>query len=226
MAVFNSRYLLKYRHVVKIVCVVVAWIFGFGVFFFAYLLVGKQNTLGFVMSLVATLIIGGFTSVGSTTIVGFLKAFEADSISGFSSGTGLAGISGSSLYLLFSSIGLTFNIIVLMLVPAALLYLMIFKIILDMKANIDRRVKARMIGSMSIEDQAVDAEGMKEEGEQAEADINQPMTVENAVAVMKVVGWPLFNLSAVSELLSQRFIFLNMLVPRVSQREQTQRKLR
>ena len=198
VAVFNSRYLLKFRHAAKMIWVVCAWILGFGIFFFAYLLVGKQDTLGFLMSLFATLIIGGFTSVGGTTIVGFLKAFEAESISGYSSGTGFAGISGSTLYLIFSSIGLTFNIIVLLLIPAALLYLFIFKVILDLKAGLDVSVKARVLGSKFTAEEVQATGEMKEEGEQAEAEINEPMTFKNAMGVMKVVGPTLYNLSAVS----------------------------
>ena len=164
MAVFNSRYLLRFRHAVKIIWVVCAWILGFGVFFFAYLLVGKQDTLGFLMSLFAALIIGGFTSVGRTTIVGFLKTFEPESISGFSSGTGLAGISRSTLYLLFSSIGLTLNIIVLLLIPVALLYLFVFKVILDLKARLDVSVKARVLGAKFAAEEVQTNEEMKEEG--------------------------------------------------------------
>jgi CLN3 protein len=140
------------------------------------------------MSLFAALIIGGFTSVGCTTIVGFLNAFEPESISGFSSGTGLTAISGSPLYLLFSSIGLTFNIIVLLLIPAALLYLFVFKVNLDLKARLDVSVKARVLGTKFTAEEVQAAGEMKEEGEQAEAEINEPMTFQNAMNVMRVVG--------------------------------------
>ena len=68
---------------------------------------------------------------------GFLKAFPPEFVSGISSGTGLGGITGAGIYLLLSSIGLTFNYIVLVLIPFAILYGATFHFILQLKAKIE-----------------------------------------------------------------------------------------
>lgn len=161
------------------------------------MLVGKQDTLGFVLSLLGTLIIGSFTSVGSNTIIGFLKTFPADSISGFSSGTGLAGISGAGLYLIFSSLGLTFNFVVLILIPFAFIYLLNFNWILQLKARIDREVKKRFQGSHYGEEIAHTSSQVKAAEEHKEALINESLSMKTIKNVLGIVGGPLFNLSAV-----------------------------
>jgi hypothetical protein len=93
----------------KIIWVAVAWTCGFLIFFVAFQLLGINDTLGFVISLFASIICGAFTSVGNSTIVGFMKAIPPENVLGWSSGTGIAGISGSGTYLLFKVIGLEFD---------------------------------------------------------------------------------------------------------------------
>ena len=107
--IINSKYLLKFKHMTKILWVAIAWTCGFLTFFGSFQLLGVNNTLGFILSLFASIICGAFTSVGSSTIVGFMKAIPAENVLGWSSGTGIAGISGSGTYLLFKTIGLQFD---------------------------------------------------------------------------------------------------------------------
>jgi hypothetical protein len=107
--IINSKYLLKFKHTTKIVWVAVAWTCGFLTFFGSFQLLGVNDTLGFILSLIASIICGAFTSFGNSTIVGFMKAIPAENVLGWSSGTGIAGISGSGTYLLFKTIGLQFD---------------------------------------------------------------------------------------------------------------------
>jgi hypothetical protein len=93
----------------KITWVAIAWTCGFLMFFGAFQLLGVNDTLGFVVSLFASIICGAFTSVGSSTIVGFMKALPAENVLGWSSGTGIAGISGSGIYLLFKTLSFQFD---------------------------------------------------------------------------------------------------------------------
>lgn len=111
MRILNSRFLLKFRHITKIIWVCLGWFSGFIIFYFSFQLIGKNDTLGFIMSLFASLICGSFTSVGDGTIVGFMKAIPPENIGGWSSGTGIAGISGTSIYLLFKVAGVQFDMV-------------------------------------------------------------------------------------------------------------------
>lgn len=174
----------------------VAWLCGFILFYFAYMLIGKEDGIGFLISLLATLVIGSFTSVGSCTIMGFIKAFPADSVSGYSSGTGLAGISGAGMYLFFSTIGLSFNYVVLLLMPIALIYTANFRFILDLKTQVERSVSYRIHGTQYSPDRQIEAAPEKE-AEEKEAKLNEPLSIETVKNVINLVGWPLLNLSMV-----------------------------
>jgi hypothetical protein len=107
--IINSKYLLKFEHMTKILWVSIAWTCGFLTFFGSFQLVGVNDTLGFVISLFASIICGAFTSVGNSTIIGYMKAIPAEFVLGWSSGTGIAGITGSGTYLLLKTIGLQFG---------------------------------------------------------------------------------------------------------------------
>jgi hypothetical protein len=107
--VINSKYLLKFLHITKVCWVSVAWFAGFWIFVVSYHFVGKEDTIGFIISLIATVIIGSFTSVGDGTIIGFMKAIPPENIAGWSSGTGIAGMTGAGLCVLFKSLGFEFN---------------------------------------------------------------------------------------------------------------------
>lgn len=86
-----------------------AWFAGFWIFVVSYHFVGKEDTIGFIISLTATVIIGSFTSVGDGTIIGFMKAIPPENIAGWSSGTGIAGMTGAGICVLFKSLGFEFN---------------------------------------------------------------------------------------------------------------------
>lgn len=93
----------------KIKWVASAWAIGLITFYFSFKLVGVDDDIGFGMSLFASLICGAFTSVGTCTIIGYLKAIPAEFIGGWSSGSGIAGITGSCTYLLLKSLDFPFD---------------------------------------------------------------------------------------------------------------------
>lgn len=72
-------------------------------------MVGKENGLGFSLSLLATTVIGIFGTIGDSAIMGFMKSIPPEFVLGWGSGTGIAGITGSGMYLLFKSLGFDFK---------------------------------------------------------------------------------------------------------------------
>lgn len=57
------------------------------------------SSWGFWLSLLAIMSIGSASTLGEIVILGFLKVFDNDIVSAFSSGTGMAGVAGSFTYL-------------------------------------------------------------------------------------------------------------------------------
>lgn len=64
--------------------------------------------------------------MGSTTIFGFLKAFNPIAASGFASGTGFAGISGTLFFLLIEYIKLDYKFCYGFLILLNLIYYRVF----------------------------------------------------------------------------------------------------
>ena len=69
----------------------------------AYVVMGVSNMTqekwGFFLSLLGSLMIGISCSLGESVVLGFLKSFPSKLVSGWSSGTGMAGVGGAGLYL-------------------------------------------------------------------------------------------------------------------------------
>jgi battenin len=59
---------------------------------------------GFYTALVGSVICGSTQALGEAVILGYLKAFPSDLVSGWSSGTGMAGIMGSGSFLLLHGV--------------------------------------------------------------------------------------------------------------------------
>lgn len=63
----------------------------------------------------------------------------ADTISGFSSGTGFAGISGTLCSITASSLNINFKYVCLAMTPLYIIYLFSFYWIVDLKVKIDKK---------------------------------------------------------------------------------------
>ena len=87
-------YLVQFKHTTRIILMTGSSIFGLLLMIFS-LVIDK-----FIFCLIGLPFIGLSQTLGSTTIFGFLKAFDPITASGFTSGTGFAGISGTLLFLL------------------------------------------------------------------------------------------------------------------------------
>ncbi len=200
--VVNSRFLLHFRHMTKVVWVAVAWACGFLLFFGAFQLLGVNDTLGFVISLLASVVCGTFTSVGNSTIVGFMKAIPPENVLGWSSGTGIAGITGSGVYLLLKTLGLDFDSVAtadqmcLLLTPLTLLYAFNFRQILNLKARVDRSLEKAQ-GQGQAEPSAEQQRLHQQQTEQREAQVNEQLSRKSIANVLRVVGVPIYNMSLV-----------------------------
>eukprot|EP00359_Climacostomum_virens_P000706 CAMPEP_0204896814 /NCGR_PEP_ID=MMETSP1397-20131031/375_1 /ASSEMBLY_ACC=CAM_ASM_000891 /TAXON_ID=49980 /ORGANISM="Climacostomum Climacostomum virens, Strain Stock W-24" /LENGTH=402 /DNA_ID=CAMNT_0052064479 /DNA_START=606 /DNA_END=1815 /DNA_ORIENTATION=- len=98
----NMRYLLGIRYIVRVSCVL-----GGMAFSFALMAVCSAQTQiwGFIVALLASLLMGLCQSWGECIILGFNKAFAPNTVVGFSSGTGIAGVLGTSIWIGLTAAG-------------------------------------------------------------------------------------------------------------------------
>lgn len=85
-----------------------------------------DNTLGFVLTMIPSFIMGTGSALGEATIIASLRNYPKNLINGWSSGTGLAGIFGALLSLIFAIEKIQTQNLYLFVSPLSLLYLFIF----------------------------------------------------------------------------------------------------
>jgi len=87
--------------------------------------------VSFWMCLAAVVLVGCFSSLGESVILGLLKDFHPLAMGAWSSGTGMAGVAGTLIYLmLFSVIGMSNRVIFLLQAPLAVLYWLAYRYIM------------------------------------------------------------------------------------------------
>lgn len=90
----NIKLLINIRHKIKIIYATFTFIFGILLIFFAF-----QNNI-LVLAFIGTSIFGMSKAFGDVIIQGFIKGFPPSSFGGYSSGTGIASLVGSSYYII------------------------------------------------------------------------------------------------------------------------------
>ena len=104
----NSKYCITISYFKRILGLSFYFCFGY-VFLFTVLTIIDNSKdfdqqLAFFLSLIPAVIMGTGQSFGEATFLGYIRTFPEDYVSGWSSGTGFAGIFGASLSLIFKII--------------------------------------------------------------------------------------------------------------------------
>ena len=93
------------------------------------------------MALAAIVVVGSSSSFGESFSLGYLRLYPAEMVGGWSSGTGMAGVGGAALYMVFSFFDLDNKTSFLLCVPFVAIYLF-FYLILE-KPMCEKREKRR-----------------------------------------------------------------------------------
>lgn len=87
---------------------------------------GDYDTLGFCLTLIPSFIMGTGYAFGESTILGYLRLFPKELVGGWSSGTGLSGLTGACLNLLVKLTKTDLQYLYIGVSPACYLYLICF----------------------------------------------------------------------------------------------------
>lgn len=129
--ILNTRYLVRFRHKTRIWMAVGMWALSCLFNIIAYL------TNQFWLSIIGTLLVGVGTGIGDGTNYGFMKCFPPIIVSGFSSGTGMSGIVGSSIYLVFKMMSIEFTPTLITLFLFYPVYILCFYMVVRIKRQIE-----------------------------------------------------------------------------------------
>jgi len=105
----NAKFFLHINHNIKIIIAASGFTIGYLVMIGAGYLHSdnpeeSHDGWGFTLSLIGSLIVGSCVGLGDCTVLGFMKVFPSIVVSGYASGTGMAGVFGSFYYLLLSGV--------------------------------------------------------------------------------------------------------------------------
>lgn len=81
---------------------------------------------GFYFSLVGSVLCGMMQAFGESVVLGFLKVFPTELVVGWSSGTGMAGMLGTSLVIILRSFDVKLPIVFSVLIPFEFVYFICF----------------------------------------------------------------------------------------------------
>ena len=141
--IINSKMCIRVTYFKRALGLSIYFCFGYLLLFTILTIIdnneGFNQKLAFFLTLIPAVIMGTGLSFGETTFLGYIRTFPEDYVSGWSSGTGFAGVCGASLSLLFKLINEDFDLKYLYLImsPITVLYFLSFYITYKIKKNID-----------------------------------------------------------------------------------------
>jgi len=110
----NIKFFIKILHRYRIYTVITISSIGYVIISVSC---AATEDWGFYLSLVGSVFCGSMQALGEGVNLGFLKSFPSELVGGWSSGTGLAGIVGSLLFIALNSLGVNLSITFACLIP-------------------------------------------------------------------------------------------------------------
>jgi len=124
VALLNSSLCLQIRLDVRVSVLLVFSVGAYLVLSMATLMGGVE---GFFMALCACVLVGTAQVIGELGNLAFFKAFPPSVLGAWGAGTGIAGVSGTGVYLLLRALNVSNTTIFLMLLPTTVLYYFAFQ---------------------------------------------------------------------------------------------------
>ena len=137
----NSKFCIKVSYFKRLLGLSIYFFIGYiSLFIILYIVESKDNfnnTLAFVLTLIPSIIMGTGSSFGEATNLGYIRTFPKDFISGWSSGTGFAGVFGALITLCCKKFEWKLKNLYLFISPVALIYFICFFISYKVKESYD-----------------------------------------------------------------------------------------
>ena len=163
----NSKYLITLSYFKRILGLSIYFFSGYLFLFIILTIIDSyeefNQKLAFLLTLIPTIIMGTGQSLGEATFLGYIRTFPEDYVSGWSAGTGLAGIIAAILSLAFKLLEGHFDLknLYIIISPVIILFFFAYFTTYKIKKNIDlKTVNEEIDTSASYE---VEQEGKNEE---------------------------------------------------------------
>ena len=127
--IINSKFCIKISYIKRITGLAIYFFIGYiSLFTILFFVEGDKlnHTVAFLLTLIPSLIMGTGSAFGEASILGYLRLFPEGYVSGWSSGTGLAGVSGASITLIVKYKNISSKWLYLAVSPVCLIYFLAF----------------------------------------------------------------------------------------------------
>lgn len=222
MRVLNSKFFIKVPYKKRVIALSLLMIFGYLSMFIIlklhHSILKNENTVCFLLSLIPSCLLGASYAFGENAILAYLKLFPKEFLGGWSSGTGLSGLTGASLNI-SSQLIKNFGIInlYLYLTPLGIFYFLFFLFteklkgcyekpnilggLLENEEDISQEKNNDDYNKTNVEEEKENNEENKLEDDKLIKDINKDdikevkeMSIINFKYVMKISGDVIINL--------------------------------
>lgn len=137
--VVNSKFCIKVTYMKRLIGLTAYFLFGYLSLFSILHLVNSMPSFSkmaaFSLTLIPSLVMGTGCAFGEATILGYLRMFPTNFVSGWSSGTGLAGVGGAGITLLFKMVKIESKFLYLYLSPLCLIFFSAFYLTYYLQQN-------------------------------------------------------------------------------------------
>ena len=139
----NSRYLITLSYFKRILGLSIYFFSGYIFLYIILTIIDSYSDfnqkLAFLLTLIPTIIMGTGQSLGEATFLGYIRTFPEDYVSGWSAGTGLAGIIAAILSLTFKLLEGHFDLknLYLIISPVTIIFFLAYFATYKIKKNID-----------------------------------------------------------------------------------------
>ena len=204
----NSKYCIKISYFKRVLGLSAYFCFGYVFLFIILTIIDNSDdfnkTLAFILTLIPSVIMGTGQSFGEATFLGYIRTFPEDYVSGWSSGTGFAGVFGASLSLIFKLIKESFDLknLYLIVSPITIIFFFVFYLTYKIKNNIDKQNESNSEEGSKEENKDLPerpSDLIVENSNNRATDVseNKELSVENFPIVFKYGKRYIFNLMAV-----------------------------
>ena len=142
----NSKYCITISYFKRVLGLTIYFCFGYIFLFIVLTIIDNSENfnkqLAFFLTLIPAVIMGTGQSFGEATFLGYIRTFPEDYVSGWSSGTGFAGIFGATLSVIFKLIEESFQLknLYLIISPITIIFFFAFYYTHKLKKNIDDQI--------------------------------------------------------------------------------------
>ena len=175
----NSKFCIRINYQLRMFLISLYFSFGY---LFMYIILHFEhkfnNYVAFALSMIPTLVIGTGAAFGEANLLGYIRTFPGDYVSGWSCGTGFAGVSGALITLLFKIKNIKTKFLYLVVTPVGMLFFVCFKIAQVLKDKADANI-LKITGENPLLIGSVDTTQIADETNQTNVD-NKDVSTDQA----------------------------------------------